>query len=191
MVPFVPPVSVGSPGGSTILDRIVQTIRRSFESLNGAFLGRPDSGDGGQVLVLGADGLPAWSSATASFGLEQSIQEVVPSIQESDSLANGTTHITTISLQAMRHYWVTATATAWAPDQTVIFSETQFIRVSMNAAALATHLIPDTVSHTYGAGFSLAAATSGGDLTLGLSNSSGTTYAIQVIASLSSARVRS
>jgi len=173
------------------LDRIILAVRRSFDSLTQAFVGRPETGDGGQVLVLGPDGETVWSGSAGFAGSgEGVVQELVPSVQESDLLANGTTHITTVALDAGHHYWVTATATAWAVDGTVIFSETQFIRVSVNAAALATHLIPDTVCHTYGAGFTLAAATSGGDISLNFSNASGTTYAIQVIASFSTARAR-
>lgn len=190
MIPFRPPVSVGSPGGSTILDRIVQAIRKSFDSLTEAFLARPEPGLNGQVLILGPDGLPMWAGYSATTGEERAIQELVPSVQEADSLATATTHITEIDLAASRHYWVTATGTAFAPDESVLFSETLFIRVAVNHAGLATHLTPDTISHSYGSGFTFVSATSGGTLTLNFGNASGSTYTIQVIASLSSARTR-
>lgn len=192
MVPFRPPVSVGSPGGSTILDRIVQGIRKSFDSLGKAFLAQPTPGTGGQILITGPDGLPVWSSTAGdTSGPEQVITDVLPFLQESVSVPTATTHTTTVALEASRHYWIKATATAFDPAQVVIFSETQLIRVSLNFAGLATHLVPDTVLHTYGAGLSLTAATSGGDLTLNVANASGFTYTVQLIAAFSSARTRS
>ena len=190
MVPFRPPISAGSPGGSTIVDRIVQAVRKSFDSLKGAFVGRPDTGLPGQVLILGPDSRPLWAGYTASSVDERSIQELVPSVQEVTSLPTATSTVKTIPLTASRHYWITAIATAFAANEAVVFTSTLFIRMTLNLASVATHLTPDTTLHTSGAGFSFTAATSGSDLQLTVSNTSGSTRTVQLLVSFSSARTR-
>jgi len=191
-VPFSPLVSAAQPGGSQILDRLMHATRRTFDSLDESYVALPEGeATEGWTLTTDDDGTTIWSRSVGSLSEpEKVVQELVPSLQVNLALANATSHQDIIRLDRSRHYWVTAAMTAFLVDETVAFTQTLLIRVVCDFSGVATHLAPDTVSHTYGAGFTFAATVSGSTLILTSSNASGSTEAVQVIASLSSARTR-
>jgi hypothetical protein len=166
-------------------------VKKTCDSLTDAFLARPEAdGTAGQILTLSSARVPAWASAVgdASSG-ERVTQELAPSVQLSYSLPTATSNVTRIGLDAGRHYWFTSIVTAYTPAMAVAFTQTTLNRVSVTTGGTASHLTPQTVLHSSGAGFSATGGVTGSTFTLTVSNTSGSTRTVQVIVTAGSARV--